>query len=107
MPLLRSETNPTGVAITPDGTKSYFTNRGDGNVSAINTSTNTVSRHHHVGQAFSYGVAITPDGTTAYVANDGTNNVSVIDTSTNTVTATITVGSSPRFTWIVIQFTPV
>ena len=34
--------NPTGVAVTPDGTRAYVTNAFSDNVSVINTATNTV-----------------------------------------------------------------
>src|SRR5215218_7496635 len=34
--------NPTGVAITPDGTRVYVTNLNSNNVSVIDTATNTV-----------------------------------------------------------------
>jgi YVTN family beta-propeller protein len=33
---------PIGVAVTPDGSKLYVANSGDGNVSVIDTATNTV-----------------------------------------------------------------
>jgi YVTN family beta-propeller protein len=89
---------PSGVAVTPDGTKIYV---GDfsyyGTVSVINTATNTVSAIVSVGQE-PYGVAVTPDGTKVYVANynwGSVGNVSVIDTATNTVTATGPVGYEP------------
>uniref|UniRef100_UPI000A96E89D YncE family protein n=1 Tax=Rhodococcus marinonascens TaxID=38311 RepID=UPI000A96E89D len=68
---------PVGVAVTPDGTRAYVTNVGDGTVSVIDTATNTVVETVPVGAA-PQGVAITPDGSRAYVANLGDNTVSVI-----------------------------
>ncbi|WP_407695990.1 YncE family protein, partial [Sphaerimonospora thailandensis] len=86
--------SPTGVAITPDGNRAYVTNFFTGNVSVINTATNTVTTTVPVG-AGPAGVAITPGGNRAYVTNFGSNNVSVINTATNTVTTTVPVGNRP------------
>jgi YVTN family beta-propeller protein len=88
-----------GVAITPDGTRAYVSNRGSNYVSVIDTSGNTVVATVVVGD-LPYGVAITPDGTRAYVTNAYSNSVSVIDTnpsdaSYNTVVATVGVGDFP------------
>ncbi|MEU6216287.1 beta-propeller fold lactonase family protein [Streptomyces sp. NPDC047022] len=87
-------TQPTGVAITPDGTHAYVTDLGSGTVSVIDTTTNTVTTTITVGSG-PVRVAITPDGARAYVTHLSTGTVSVIDTTTNTVTATITVGTQP------------
>ena len=35
-------TNPSGVAVTPDGTRAYVANTGSNSVSVINTATNAV-----------------------------------------------------------------
>ena len=72
----------------------YITNDGSGNVSVIDTATNSVTATITVGSA-PEGVAVSPDGSTVYVANQHSNNVSVIDTATNRVSATIPVGSEP------------
>jgi len=84
--------SPSGVAITPDGTRAYVTGSP---VSVIDTATNTVVATLPVGGSV---VAITPDGTHAYVANSFrqtsfSGSVSVIDTATNTEVATVPVGS--------------
>lgn len=42
-------TNPTWVAVVPNGTKAYVTNNGSNNVSVINTANNTVSATVAVG----------------------------------------------------------
>ena len=86
---------PSGVAITPNGTRVYVTNIFN-SISVVNAATNTVVETIPSGQ-FPTGIAITPDGTRAYVVNQlvtnqGNNTVSVIDTMTNTVVATIFVG---------------
>src|SRR6516162_8536041 len=72
----------------------YITNDGSGNVSVIDTATNTVTATIPVGTA-PFAVAVSPNGGTVYVANQHSNNVSVIDTATNKVSATITVGREP------------
>ena len=76
-------TNPTGVAVSPDGTKVYVTNLNDDTVSVINTKTNTVTATVPVGSNPST-IAGSPDGTKVYVTNSNDNTISVIDTSTNT-----------------------
>ena len=86
--------SPCGVAVTPDGTKVYVTNRDINGVSVIDTATNTVTARVPVGTN-PLGVTVAPDGTKVYVANRYSNNVSVIDTGTNTVTATVKVGLGP------------
>ena len=84
------------IAITSNGEPAYVANAGDGTVSVINTSTNTV-----VGSPINVGsgpeaIAITPNGAFAYVANAGDGTVSVINTSTNMVVGSpIGVGSGP------------
>ena len=89
---------PSGVAITPDGTRVYVTNIFN-SISVIDATTNIVVVTIPSGQ-LPTGIAITPDGTRAYVVNQfvtnqGNNTVSVIDTKTNTIVATISVGLGP------------
>ena len=69
-------------------------NQGTGNVSVINTSTNTVSATIAVGSSPNFA-AFSFDGTQAYVTDGNSNDVSVINVATSTVIATITVGSTP------------
>ena len=89
---------PSGVAVTPDGTRVYVANIFN-SISVIDAVTNTVVATIPSGQ-FPTGIAITPDGTRAYVVNQivtnqNKNTVSVIDTMTNTIIATISVGLGP------------
>jgi YVTN family beta-propeller protein len=89
---------PIGVAVSPDGSKVYVTNRGTGTVSVIDTATNIVIATIPVGLN-PIGVAVKPNGSKVYVATDDFNTrpiVSVIDTATNIVIATIAVGLSPN-----------
>src|SRR6218665_3765523 len=87
-------TTPAGVAVTPDGSTVYVTNRGSDSVSVIDTATGTVTKTITVGLR-PFGVAVTPDGSTVYVASYESDSVSRIDTATRTVTKTITVGMEP------------
>src|SRR6266446_7024820 len=86
--------SPTGVAVSPDGTRAYVTQTGN-SVSVINTATNTVltSLNGSNGPA---GVAVSPNGTRAYVTNFAGTTVSVINTATNTVVTTLNGFNSPR-----------
>jgi YVTN family beta-propeller protein len=91
---------PSGIAITPDGSRAYVAESDAGAlnnghaVDVIDTATNTAVAT--ITPFFApYAVAITPDGASAYVTNLNSNNVSVIATATNTIVATVPVGSSP------------
>lgn len=90
---------PTVVAITPDGTKAYVTNKGtdspnSGQVTVFDLIKNKALTTIPVGIA-PYGIAITPDGTHAYVTNLGRVNVedgttlTKINLNTNTVVGTV------------------
>ena len=85
---------PSGVAVTPDGSRVYVANVTSNSVSVIATASNTVAATIPVG-SFPTGVAVTPDGSTVYVANLFDNTVSVIATASNTVATTIAVGDFP------------
>jgi YVTN family beta-propeller protein len=90
---------PSGVAITPDGSRVYVTNQNAASVSVIDRSTNTVIATVPVDFG-PFGIAITNDGTRAYVASRSA--IDVIDTSTNTVVDTIPFPFNPNF----LDFTP-
>jgi YVTN family beta-propeller protein len=84
---------PSDVAISPDGSRAYVTNTGDGSVSVID-----VRSRQKVGSPISVGgeprgIAISVDGTRAYVANTASDTVSVIDVPTSTVVATVPLGA--------------
>jgi YVTN family beta-propeller protein len=61
----------------------YVANNGSGNVSVIDTQTNTVVGSPIALGNAPVGTAITPDGRRAYVATPFSSSVSVIDTQTN------------------------
>jgi YVTN family beta-propeller protein len=91
---------PTGVAVTPDGSKVYVTNFESNSVSVIDTASNMViDTIASVGPSRPVGVAVTPDGGRVYVTDQGFQptdaTVSVINTATNTVIAMIPVGIEP------------
>ncbi|MFZ5644668.1 MAG: beta-propeller fold lactonase family protein [Bacillota bacterium] len=91
--------DPFGVAVTPDGSRAYVTNRGNDTVTVISTATNTILTTISLPPgATPIGIAVTPDGSRAYVANLGNDTVTVISTATNTILTTIIFpnGSSPR-----------
>jgi YVTN family beta-propeller protein len=73
----------------------YVTIQTSGNVSVIDTSSNTVVATVPVGPLLT-DVAITPDGAFAYVGSALSSSVSVINTSSNTVVATVPVDSWPN-----------
>ncbi|MGW9027632.1 YncE family protein [Streptomyces sp. NPDC055722] len=83
--------SPAWADPSPDA---YVANGGSGNVSVIDTRTNTDVATIPVGTML-LGIAITPNGRRAYVATASSNNVQVIDTTTNTVVASIPVGRAP------------
>jgi YVTN family beta-propeller protein len=79
---------PTGIALTPDGVFAYVTNASSNVVSVIGTATNTVVASVPVSTATeSFSVAITPNGAYAYVVVNQA--VAVIATATHTVVANI------------------
>ncbi len=95
------QSEPSGVAFLPDGSKAYAANAVSGTVSVIpvNTAAGTVaspSKHIDVGTEPS-ALVLTPNGRRLYVANARSNSVSVIDTATDAVIKTISgVGPEPR-----------
>ncbi len=95
------QSEPSGVAFLPNGSKAYVANTVSGTVSVIKTNiANGVvykpSKHIVVGTE-PYGLALTPNGRKLYVTNARSNSVSVIDTATDTVVKTIlNVGFEPR-----------
>lgn len=87
LPTGSSRSGPSGVAIHPDGTKLYITNRSQfggsaGTVSVIDLIERKVAALIPVGAA-PLGVAINPTGERVFVANEGSFSLSVIDSGTN------------------------
>jgi YVTN family beta-propeller protein/VCBS repeat-containing protein len=87
--------NPYGVAVSPNGTRTYVVNQASNTVSVIDTATNAVVATINVG-ATPTAVAVSPDNSRVYVA--GNNTVSVINTATNTVIGSpITTGGGQSY----------
>lgn len=97
---------PSGVAVTPDGSRTYVTDAVT-SVWVVDTASNSVIAKIAAGSA-PEAIAITPDGKSAYVTSiscsqplcSGSDNpprasVEVIDTASNSLTATITIGNLP------------
>jgi len=73
------------VSIAGAAPFAYITNEKSGDVSVIDTATNTVTATVPLEDKVPLGVAVTPDGTNVYVGKVYNNSVSVINTTTNTV----------------------
>ena len=95
---------PNGIAFDPDNGDVYvanaycgtfFTDCGMGNVSVIDSSTNTVTATVPVGRDPEH-VAFDPVNGDVYVSNGYNGTISIIDGSTNTVISTITTGGYPE-----------
>lgn len=96
---------PTGVAVTPDGSRGYVTD-GVSFVWVVDTASNTVITKIAAGSG-PEAIAITPDGKSAYVTTITCSaplcpntpppvaSVAVIDTASDSVTATINIGTLP------------
>jgi YVTN family beta-propeller protein len=85
---------PTGLAITPNGTRVYATNLGNHTVSVINTANFAIVDTFAVGK-LPKQIASSPDGTYIFVNNPGSSTVSVINTANPTVIKSIT-GTTPE-----------
>jgi YVTN family beta-propeller protein len=96
---------PDAVTVAPNGAYAYVAVavggsefpvfQQSGEVSVINTATNTVTATVTVGTD-PEDVAVTPNGEYVYVTNSISDSVSVINAATNTVTTTITGLSGPH-----------
>jgi len=92
---------PSSMAVTPDGSQLWVSQRGDSRLDAFDTATNTRVASFNV--PFATGIAFNPTGTTAYAAEGFSPGfIDVIDTSTYQRTAQIPVGSLPH----VVAVTP-
>jgi YVTN family beta-propeller protein len=80
---------PIGVAVSPDGTRAYVTNIGDGTLSVFDTSLPAIVSTVAVGGS-PYGpidVAVHPDGSRVYVISN--NRLSVVNTASHTISAVV------------------
>ena len=79
---------PGGVAVNPAGTLAYVANQGDGTVSIIQTSDNTVVGGPIPVGLQPWGVAVTADNSKVYVGL-GSGDVAVIEANNNNVVSVI------------------
>ncbi|MEO3760658.1 Ig-like domain-containing protein [Mycobacterium sp. B14F4] len=86
---------PVGVTLSPDGAFAYIVNSGDGTVSVIDTTDNSIITNIPTGGVNPQLAAIGGDGSLLYVVNNGSGTVSVIDTFNYAVITTIPVGNLP------------
>jgi YVTN family beta-propeller protein len=86
--------NPSGIAISPDGSKAYVTSYIDTqpNVVVIDMASRKVTAALPVA-AFPKSIFLTPDGAMAWVTFYQSTTLYVIDTLSMTVTATVNAGS--------------
>jgi YVTN family beta-propeller protein len=86
---------PSSVAITPDGTTAYVVNLASNTVTPIDIATNSAGSPIALNATLTgtpgFQIAITPDGTTAYVVTRN-NTLIPIDTANNTTETPIPVG---------------
>ena len=89
--------SPTGIALSPDGTRLYTANFSSNVISIINTVTNTLISNFNLatGASGPRDIAVSPDGKTLYVANLISDNISVINLDNNFSTIHIPVGNEP------------
>jgi len=90
--------HPSRVAFTPDGTKAYVTETGDGTVTVIDTTTRLVTTTITVATpttATLRDIAVSPDGKYAYVGDGANARIDQIDTATDTLTATTVAVAAP------------
>src|SRR5579885_1072298 len=86
--------SPSGIAVTPDGSRAFVANAGSNSISVIDTAARLVVATIPAGVEPA-GVAAAPSGKYAAAANEGSGNISLIDTQTNRVAATIPAGNRP------------
>ncbi|HEY1309093.1 MAG TPA: bifunctional YncE family protein/alkaline phosphatase family protein [Vicinamibacterales bacterium] len=89
--------HPTGMALSPDGSRLYVTNANSDTVSVIDTATDSVAKTIHVGHlgpgrvpilgSSPNAVTVSPDGRTLYVANASENAIAVVDPDADSANA--------------------
>ena len=85
---------PTGIAITPDGSRIFTANNNSASVSVLSTNPLKLIKNVPVGVSPSR-VAVTPGGEKVLVTNKGSGSVSILSARTGENLAAITVGKFP------------
>nr|WP_281376337.1 serine/threonine-protein kinase [Actinomycetospora corticicola] len=89
--------SPHWVALTPDGKRAYVTNHVPGQITVIDTTTNSVTGTIPIGSGLApHSIAVSPDGSLAEEVNYDGNSVTFIDTRTNTVEGTTPLPDGPQ-----------
>jgi len=84
---------PTGLALTPDGGKLVVANYSSNSISIVDLVSSSIVTVA-VGSS-PWDVAITPDGTTAITTNQNSNSVTFVQIASGLALATVPVGGSP------------
>jgi YVTN family beta-propeller protein len=92
----------TPVALAAGLAPTAYVTDSNGNVTSIDTTTNTAASATIGVGGSPFGIAISPDGTKAYTADSGSNTVTPINTADDTTGTAIDVGGAPR----AIAFSP-
>ncbi len=86
---------PNYVAVSPDSSRAYISNKGDDTVSIIDLETKILITNVSVGVRPDH-LAVSDDGQFVYVTNAGSDDISVINSKTQKVVATISTGEIPH-----------
>jgi len=92
IPTIAVDDGSHGVAVSPDGTRTYVCHSPDGIVSVIRNATNKVVKTIAVSDWSLGRLAVSPDSSRVYVPMNEDNRLSglaVIDTATDTVLTTV------------------
>jgi YVTN family beta-propeller protein len=81
---------PTGIAMSPDGTRIYTANQGDNTVTAIDAVNNVVVGTVTIA-ASPFSVEVSPDNTQLFVGNND-NTMTIVDIASLQITKTVTIG---------------
>ncbi len=82
--------NPSGIAVSPDGTRAYVTDYNDpGALLIIDVQKHQILQTVPLGQGYPQSVFVTRDGSLAWVTFPFDNKIVVVDTLTNTIVKTL------------------
>jgi len=87
--------NPIGLAFSPDGGTAYVTNLGTNSVGVIDVASARLVETISTGDASPFVVRVSPDGEQLFVATNG-NLVLVVNTATRQIIKSIEVGFAPN-----------
>ncbi|WP_281690599.1 serine/threonine-protein kinase [Pseudonocardia thermophila] len=83
---------PAEIALSPDGSRAYITNKDAGTLSVLDTATGEpVAAPIPVGD-LPNSVRVSADGSRVFVTTTGSGTVTIVDAATNTVAATVPIG---------------